>query len=204
MNRGNTEMDAEITDLFLTGILNYGASMLAIFLLLGGMGIPLPGTLMVLLAGAMIRQGMVELAPTLSLALLGVVIGDSLSFAMGYYARERVTKRFGQSAAWSDAQNTFKKYGGVAIYFTRFLVTPLAIPTNLIAGSSGYAYHRFLVYILTGEITWLLLFGGLGYTFGTQLEVVNQFISDFSGFIVGIIALFATAYLWKRRYHRDR
>lgn len=196
-------MEFDLTDYFLTGMVNYGALILALGLLMGGMGIPLPGTLMVIVAGAFIRQGIIDFAPTLSLGLLGVVIGDSLSFAMGRFAKDWVARKFGQNKTWNSAQDTFKKRGGIAIYLTRFLITPLAIPTNLVAGSSGYPYRRFLAYDLAGEATWLLLFGGVGYAFGSQWEVMYQLISDFSGLILGLVALIAAAYLWRKRHQPD-
>lgn len=192
-------MDFDLTDYFLTGMVNYGAVILGLVLLAGGMGIPLPGTLMVIVAGAFVRQGIIEIAPTMTLGLIGIVIGDSLSYAMGHFAKGWVERKFGRNKSWISAQATFQKRGGIAIYLTRFLITPLAVPTNLIAGSSGYTYKRFLAYVLAGEATWLLLFGGLGYAFGSQWEVINQLISDSSGFVLGLVALVASAYLWRRR-----
>ena len=192
-------MDFDLTDYFLTGMVNYGASILALVLLIGGMGIPLPGTLMVIVAGAFVRQGIIELAPTVTFGLIAVVIGDSISYAMGYYAKGWVERKLGENENFKSARETFKKRGGIAIYLTRFLITPLAIPTNLIAGSTGYSYKRFLVYDLAGEATWLLLFGGLGYAFGSQWEIINQLISDSSGLILGIVALLGAMYLWRKR-----
>ena len=197
-------MDFNVTDYFLTGMVNYGASILALALLIGGLGIPLPGTLMVIVAGAFIRQGIIDFAPTLTLGLIGVVIGDSISYAMGHYAKGWVERKFGKNQSYLNAQAIFKKRGGIAIYLTRFLITPLAIPTNLIAGSTGYSYRRFLAYDLAGEVTWLLLFGGLGYVFGSQWEMINQLISDSSGLLLGIVALIAAGYiLRKRRHHHE-
>jgi membrane protein DedA with SNARE-associated domain len=48
-------------------------------------------------------------------------------------------------------------------------------------------------------VTWLVLFGGLGYLFGSQWEAINQFISDFSGLLVGVVAFGAGIYILLRR-----
>jgi len=194
-------MDFNITELFLTGMVNYGGIILLLALLMGALGIPLPTTLMVIVSGAFIRQGIIEAAPTLTLGLIGVVIGDSLSYAMGHFARDWVQRKFGHNRSWIKARGVFEKRGGVAIYLTRFFITPLAIPTNLIAGSTGYSYWRFVIYACLGEATWLLMFGGLGYTFGHQWEAISQLISDFSGLILGIVALVAAGYFWRKRNH---
>ena len=123
------------------------------------------------------------------------------SYAMGRIAKAWVQRRFGQTATWQAAQQSFKRRGEVAIYITRFLVTPLAIPTNLIAGSSGYMFGRFLLYDTAGEITWLAIFGGLGYIFGSNWEFISQFVNDLSGFLAGIIILAIGIYFLVRCRH---
>ena len=181
--------DLSVTDLFLYGVITYGPLVLSLALLLGALGTPLPGTLLVLAAGAFVRQGVIDWRPALILGLSGAVLGDSLSYTMGRFAKASLQQRFGQSAAWLKAQSHFKKRGSLAIYLTRFLLTPLAIPTNLVAGGSGYVFWRFLTYDMLGELTWITLFGGLGYAFGSQWELISRLASDFSGFLVGAIAL---------------
>lgn len=196
--------DLNLTELFLTGMLTYGPLALGLALLLGALGIPVPGTLFVLAAGAFVRQGILDLFTASGFGLLGAVVGDSASYAIGYFAKGWVERRFGQSAAWQKARNTFERRGGLAIYLTRFLLTPLALPTNLIAGGSGYSFGRFLAYDVAGELTWIVLYGGLGYAFGSQWELINQFISDFSGLLVGVVALGAGIYFLVRRWRQQR
>lgn len=192
-------MDFDTTDFLLAGMLDYGAPILGLALLLGGIGIPLPGTLMVLLAGAFVRQGLLDGFSTVGIGLACVILGDSLSFAMGFYARNWVKRHFGQSKSWQSAQDAFHQRGGIAIYLTRFLITPLAIPTNLIAGSTDYSFERFLVYDIAGELTWFLLFGGLGYAFGSQWDAIYAFISDSSGLMAGVALLVVGIYFLRRR-----
>lgn len=180
---------AELSDLVLSWLLIYGASILFLALLLGATGVPAPGTFFVLAAGAFVRQGVLDLYPALAWALAGVVLGDSISYGMGRFARGPILRRFGQSPAWQKAELNFSRRGGLAVYLTRWLLTPIAVPTNLVAGSGGYPYAKFLLYDLTGEVTWLLLFGSVGYAFSSQWEEVSQFIGDFSGVLVGVVIL---------------
>lgn len=196
--------DFDLTEFFLTGMLTFGPPVLGLALLIGALGLPVPGTLFVLAAGAFVRQGVIDLTSTAGLGWLGAVLGDSASYAIGYFAKGWVQRRFGQSAAWQKAQDTFERRGGIAIYLTRFLLTPLAVPTNLIAGGSGYPFWKFLVYDLVGEFTWIVLYGGLGYAFGSQWEAINQFISDFSGVLVGVVALGAGIYFLVRRRRQNQ
>jgi membrane protein DedA with SNARE-associated domain len=183
-----------LTDSLLTGVLIYGAPAFGLALLLGALGIPLPGSLFVVAAGAFVRQGVLDGPLAAIFGLGGALLGDSLSYGLGRFARDWVQRRFGPSPTWRKAQATFDRRGGLAVYLTRFLLTPLAIPVNLIAGGSGYTFWRFMTYAAAGEITWLALYGGLGYAFGSQWELISQFMSDFSGLLIGVAALGAGVY----------
>jgi membrane protein DedA with SNARE-associated domain/UDP-2,3-diacylglucosamine pyrophosphatase LpxH len=192
--------DLNLTDLLLNGMTAYGPAVLGSALLLGGVGVPVPGTLLVLAAGALARQGVIEWSVALLVGLLGVVLGDNISYALGYFAKAWVLRRSRQSgsAAWRRAQDKFERGGALAIYSTRFLLTPLAIPTNLVAGGSGYDFRRFLTFDVAGEVTWLLLYGGLGYAFASQWQLINQFLNEFSGWLVGGIGAGVGVYLLTR------
>ena len=195
-----TELD--LNELALIWVITYGSPMVAGVLFLGALGIPLPGTLLVIASGAFIRQGFMDLYTTPPLGLSGALAGDIIVYGLGRFARGWIQHRFGQSTTWQKAEAYFKRRGGIAIYLTRWLFTPLAIPTNLIAGSSGYPFWKFLLFDISGEITWILLYGGLGYAFGSQWELISDFISDFSGLLVGILALAIGLYLlvrWRRQ-----
>ena len=191
--------DLDLTETFLYYLVTVGPPALAAILLLAGLGLPIPGTLFVLATGAFIRQGVLDFSQTILLALLGVVVGDTLSYGMGRLFRTPVYSRFGNKEPWQKAEIYFQQRGGLAIYLTRFLFTPLALPTNLIAGTSGYPFARFLLFDILGELTWLLLFGFIGYSVGSQWELISDLVSDFSGFLVGALLLGAGLYLFRHR-----
>lgn len=195
---------AELTEQFLTYVITIGSPALALALLLGALGIPLPGTFFVLAGGAFVRQGVLDLPTTLGLSFVAVVMGDCISYGMGRFANVWVAKHFGHSSAWQSAQKTFNQRGGVAIYLTRFLLTPLALPTNLVAGTSAYPFWRFFLYDSAGEVTWFLVYGGLGYMFGSQWELISEFISDFSGLLVGLVALGGGIYMIMGRRNKEQ
>jgi membrane-associated protein len=195
---------SSLSDLLLTGVVSYGAPLFGLILLLGQLGIPLPTTLLVVAAGAFSRQGILDWGTAAMLGLLGSVLGDSMSFSLGRFARGWVYRRFGTSTLWLQAQTSFNHRGGLAVYLTRFLLTAIALPTNLIAGGSGYRYPRFLVYGIAGEATWIFIYGGLGYIFGSQWELISQFLSDFGGLALGLAILGAGSYFILRQTQKKR
>ncbi len=190
--------EINLSEVFLTAMLTYGAPALGLALLAGALGIPLPGTLLLLAAGAFGRQGMLDLWIAAACGLAGVILGDSLSYGFGRFAKGPVERRFGRAAAWHKGQNLLQQRGGLAIFLTRFLLTALAIPVNLVAGSGGYPFWRFLAFDLSGELVWIILYIGLGYFVGSQFELLNSLISDFGGALIGLIIAIAGFYFFIR------
>jgi len=188
-----------MSDFLLTLIINYGAPIFALLLLLGALGVPIGASVLVIAAGAFSQQGILSWSFTALLGLFGAVIGDAISFGIGFYAKDWVDNRFGKLSAWRSAKGSFEARAGLAIYLTRFLITALAIPTNLIAGGSGIRFRRFMVYDSLGEFTWIILYGGLGYLFGSEWELVSEFISNFGGLILGVFVLGIGIWLGTRR-----
>jgi membrane protein DedA with SNARE-associated domain len=176
-----------MSDFLLTQVINYGTPLIGLILFLGALGFPVGASVVVIAAGAFSQQGILNWYEVIAIGLVGAAFGDMLSYGMGHYAKDWVEKRFGDSSAWVNASRSFHKSAGLAIYLTRWLVTAVAVPTNWIAGGSGYKFSRFMFYDVGGELTWLILYGGLGYWFGSQWELVYDFISNFGGVLLGIV-----------------
>jgi membrane protein DedA with SNARE-associated domain len=171
----------------LTQVINFGTPLVGLILFLGALGLPIGASVVLIAAGAFSQQGILNWPSTALIGLISAIIGDMLSFGMGYYAKDWAQRRFGGSPAWANASKSFQEQAGMAVFFTRWLVTAIAIPTNLIAGGSGFKFSRFLLYDVSGEIIWIFLYGGLGYLFGSQWELVSNFLSNFGGLILGLL-----------------
>lgn len=188
-----------MSDFLLTQVINYGPPFVALYLFLGALGFPVGASVLVIAAGAFSQQGFLPWHSTALMGLLGAVLGDMLSFGLGYFSRDWVEMRFGDSPTWKSARDKFDARAGMAIYLTRFLITSLAIPVNLIAGGSGIRFRRFLTYDILGEATWILLYGGLGYWFGSQWELVSNFVNNFGWMLLGLVLLVGGIWLAVRR-----
>ena len=188
-----------MSEFLLTQIINYGAPILGLIVFIGALGAPFPGTLIIIAVGAFCRQGFLSWPVTGLVAFICVILGDSLSYSMGFYAREPVLRRFSTSQQWAQAEKSFQNWGGMSVFLTRFLITGIAVPVNLLAGTGSFPFKRFLMYDLTGEAIWIFGYGGLGYLFGTQWEVVSEFISNFGGLMLGLVVLVAGFLLAMRR-----
>ena len=149
----------DLGSIFLSAMTAAGPAALALALFLGPLGLPIPTGLLVVAAGAFVRQGLMPLALAAGLGLAATLLGDAASYLLGRFAggwAHRLNKGR-RAAAWQRAQEQFKRRGGLALYSTRVLLTSMDVPTNLIAGGSGYSFRRFLAWDIAGRVTWLLL-----------------------------------------------
>jgi membrane protein DedA with SNARE-associated domain len=183
----------------LAWMLVYGPLVLATAVLIGALGLPLPGTLFLIAAGAFVRQDILNIWTTPLTALVGVVAGDVIGYALGWRAGGWLHGRYGNKPTWVQATQTFNQHGGFAIFITRWLITPIAAPVNWITGSSRYPLNKFLFFDVLGESTWILIYGGLGYFFSSQWETLSSLLSDFSGVIAGIALVAAGLWLARAR-----
>ena len=193
---------SDLTHLPLSAIAAYCAGMLGLVLLLSALGVPLPSTLFVVAGGAFIQQGVLNLATTLGLSLVCVVLGDLLSYGMGRALGRSMNAWYGQSATWRRAEEFFARRGGIAIVLTRCVLMPIAVPVNLVAGSSAYSIWRFAAYAVSGEVIWLLGYGAIGYLFGSQWEFIGALIRNANGPLVGVLLAGGGAYAlirWQRQ-----
>lgn len=196
-----------MSDYFLTQVINYGAPLFALTLFLGAVGLPVGASFMVIAVGAFSQQGYFDWMFMAVLGLFGAVLGDALSFGMGHYGKGWVQAQMDSSPTWANALTQFNNRAWAAVFFTRFLITALAIPTNLIAGGSGYTFRRFMLYDILGEMTWIILYGGLGYLFGSQWEVVSEFMSNFGGLLLGVVVFvfgIRQALSWQKKQNKKR
>ncbi|KXK12683.1 MAG: hypothetical protein UZ14_CFX002002128 [Chloroflexi bacterium OLB14] len=83
-----------MSDFLLTQVINYGAPLLGLIVFIGGLGVPLPCTLLVIAAGAFAKQEILDWRITALISIVCVIFGDVLSYSFGYYSREKVLSRF--------------------------------------------------------------------------------------------------------------
>jgi hypothetical protein len=54
---------------------------------------------------------------------------------LGRLLRVPIVERYGQTATWLRAEAQFQRRGGLAVYLTRWLLTPLSCRMNLTAAA---------------------------------------------------------------------
>ncbi len=162
------------------GLLVYGLTAAIIFAETGiVVASILPGDSLLFAAGALTSSGIFPL-PVYFLWLILVVaaiLGDALNYQLGkHFGRKVFTEnsKFLSLDKLVRAEEFYKKHGGKAIILARFV--PFARTfAPFVAGISSMPYAQFAHYNIVGGISWVTIFVGLGYFFGTIPFVQHNF-----------------------------
>ncbi|MGE0351155.1 DedA family protein [Hydrogenophaga sp.] len=179
----------DVSEWLLTALLNHGNALLGGTLFLAAFGVPLPATMTLMAAGAFTRQGVLPIESAVLSACLGAMAGDACSYLFGRAGLKRVPRRITGSQVWQRAAALFAVWGGWGVFVSRFLLTPVALPVNLLAGATGYPWPRFLLAVVAGEAIWVVLYGGLGHLFADQWENLGRLAGDAVGVLMGAVLL---------------
>jgi membrane protein DedA with SNARE-associated domain len=191
-----------LTQTTLQALKAHGEWALALVLLLGALGVPSPATLSIVATGALVRYGHVNPVLAFATALASSATGTSLSYGMGRRGMKRLFSRLERRRVWRLAQDRFRRNAGMAVFLTRWLVTPLGLAVNLIAGGERYSFARFTLWSVLGHTLWIALYGGLGYAFAASWRRIVEHAGT-AGWVVAAVVTVGIA-LALLRWRRTR
>ena len=156
-------------------------------------GLIMPGTVLMLAAGAMIAQGALSFVPTMAWAVCGAVLADGLSFRLGHHFSERI-RRFPLFVRFPDmlvrGEAFFRRHGGKSVFFGRF-VGPIRPVIPLVAGMMGMGHGRFSIYNILSALVWAPAYLLPGMAFGASLALAGE-VAGRLALLLGILG----ALLW--------
>lgn len=155
-----------------------------------------PGTTVLIAAGTLMSAGTLPYGPVLIGAILGAVLGDSVSYWIG--------RRFGSGIAglWPFSRNPdllpsgirlFERHGGKSVFIGRFF-GPIRAVIPLAAGIMRMPRGRFWFANATSAIVWapMLLLAGdaVGEAGGRLIGSANTVLLVFGGLtLFGLVAV---------------
>jgi membrane protein DedA with SNARE-associated domain len=183
---------------------------IALGLVLTGMGLPVPEEVFLIVAGVASRDG--SLNPYLALAacLVGAVLGDCLTYGIGYQFGQSVLRAGGWMARWlhpereRQMEEMIAHHGLKALLLARFLVG-LRGTVYLAAGVLRVPFLRFLAVDAVSATAVVGTVFGLSYVFGNQIRGWWLWIRRAEvAFTVGVAAAVATVAVLLIMRHRRR
>ena len=167
----------------------YGLLFLIVFLETGVVVTPfLPGDSLLFATGALAATGAIDITGVLVLLTAAAVIGDNTNYFIGRAIGPRVFTeqhtRFLKREHLLRTQRFYEKHGGKTVVLARFMPIVRTF-APFVAGVGRMYYPRFLAFDVGGGILWVWSFGLLGYFFGSQPVIKENF-----GFaVIGVIVI---------------
>ena len=187
-----------MTDWLLGLVPQYGLWLLAATTFFSCLALPFPASILMLTAGGFAAAGDLVLWQAFAAAAAGGIAGDQLGYWAGrrfgaaFLARLRKDPARDKLLAKADAM--MDRRGVMAVFLSRWLVSPLGPYVNLISGSTRYGWPRFTAAGVAGEVVWAGLYVGAGYGFAGNVEAASQAIGSALGMIGGAGAVVALGY----------
>ena len=186
----------------------YGLPVLFGVVLLGSAGVPIPGVVVVIVAGALVQQGELNLWWVVGLACSAAILGDNIGYALGRFGRHHLAHRFiwrlGGESRLKDAEALAGKWSGFGIFLSRWLLTPFGALINLASGMGAYPYPRFLLFDVSGEVLWAIEYVLLGELLSNRIATVMDLLGQVSWVVVGLIGAIIFGWLIVRRLRQSR
>ena len=181
-----------MSDQLLALVSQYGAPALFGIVAIAAVGVPLPVTLLLIVAGSMITQGAMNPWWAIAAAGLGSILGDQAGYAIGRWGGPaliaRLTRLLGKHANLPAVEARARAWGGPGIFLTRWLVGALGPWVNLASGTAEYPWHRFLFWDALGELTGAALYIELGRFFSDRVIALEAVLGDLAWAVVALVA----------------
>lgn len=174
-------------------LLVFGVAFLESLVLIG---ILLPGIMILFGVGAFIGLGLLDLVPVWIAASAGALLGDTLSYTLGYRYREQLLDVWPFSrypGLMERGMSFFQIHGPKSVVAGRF-IGPLRPVIPAVAGILGMRPSRFLSVDVAACIAWAPSFLLPGVLFGASLEVASEYTGRLA--VVLVVALAALWLAW--------
>jgi membrane-associated protein len=195
-----------LNDYVLLGLVQYGLPILFGVIATAAMGLPLPATLLLLTAGAFVEQDQLNLWWVLALATTAAVLGDHVGYGIGRWGSQRLITKLSRWSGGADrmqqAEQAARRWGGIGIFLSRWLMTPLGPVVNVTSGVARYPWPAFFCFDVAGELLWVVLYVTLGRIFSNQVQTLSSALGNFTWVIVGLVAMIVLARQLLRQYHQ--
>ena len=194
-------------NMILQFVVKHGYSLLFGALFAHQIGLPLPGPLFLLAAGALAASGKLSIVGAVCVAVAACVLADWPWYEAGRRRGDRVLHfihRFTRDPAYHDrhAKEMFNRFGPPILLVSKFIPGLDAVAPPL-AGTSRTSRLRFLGFDAAGAGLYACTYAALGYVFRHDLDRVAAYVGRagtiLAGVVLGAILIYSTRKLIQRR-----
>jgi len=183
-------------------LMRHGYSVLFMWVFVGTLGLPIPVSPILLVAGALAGIGKLNFALVLSVSIIASLLGDLFLYAIGRLRGSKALSLLCRISLDPDScvgrtKATFARYGARSLLLIKFIPGMNPFGQSL-AGIIRMHPFRFFLFDGLGVFLWIGILVGLGYQFSYEIEYFATRATRQGSWIVGIIPMIFAAYiLWK-------
>jgi membrane protein DedA with SNARE-associated domain len=134
-------------------------------------GVMIEGDLTLLFAGVLAHYGLFSFGEAFLVSTLGGLVGDSISYLIGYTGKERIKNSNFYQRAKPRLESLCARFGVYSIFLVKY-VYGLRTASAVFWGFAHMRARRFVPLTLVSCAAWAVILIGLGYSFSGAIEVV--------------------------------
>jgi membrane protein DedA with SNARE-associated domain/membrane-associated phospholipid phosphatase len=189
-------------------VAHYGYFMVALFLLIEGAGVPVPGETALVTAAALAGRGTLSIGGVIIAGCIGTIAGGQAGYWLGARGGTPFIARYGRwirltPPRLEKTHRFFEQHGAKTVMLGRF-VAFLRSFVGIFAGISRMPLRVFATYNALGGSIWVVTFSVLGYVFGRNLPRLVHYIGRVSLLLAILIAVVAGVVILWRWFGKNR
>ena len=170
-------------------------------------GLLLPGVAILFALATLAGSGLLDLLPVYLWAFTGAVLGDAVSYQLGYHFHHNVRGwwPFRKHPHWLDNGEAFiDRHGVLSIVLGRF-IGPVRPVVPVLAGMLNMLPRRFYIANLLSSIPWALVYLTPGYLTGAAVELgLFHNIPEWAWWALGGVCLMVITVVWVIKSRRKQ
>ena len=170
---------------------------------------PIGGPALILVAGFLLYQGVLEFIPLFIAIALGELTQDTLWYWLGYVHGDGIIRKWGRflnvsAEFFEKIKSRMIRHDTAVLLGSKmtlgFFTAPIIVLST--AGAARVPFWRYLFLNFLGEILWLTAMLSVGYFFGHLYSQIVEHLKIV--FIVGLVILVALALYGFSKYIRKK
>ncbi len=197
--RGSIPTAEELINTFAILYAKYGYEIILVAAFLESLVIVnffVPGQIAMALGIIFARTGHTDLTLVVLTACLGVVLGYTVDYALGYFGFSSFVKKLGYKDLLNHTKNSIKKYETKGLMLS-FVNSNIGAFASLGAGVAEYPFIKFFITAVIATLFWASIWGVVVYTFG------DIFLELFKRYSFLIFVIFLGGMFFINRFKRS-
>lgn len=187
---------------------SYGYIGLSVAMFLAIIGLPIPGSTLLVVSGLFIAQGKLQWLPAVIASVLGNLAGMGVTYYIGWKAGQPLLHKYGQKIMLTPdrqmkLEQWFHRFGNMIVMLGFFSANTRRF-TGYLAGIHRLPRRTFFFFSLAGSFAWTVLVLLLSRYIGQYGKEVVSWLHGRPTLVIGTVSILLLGfalilYCWKKR-----